>query len=688
MRTTVLASVILLGLSAAWGCSSNEDASVGSDDDAARATLSSAQRIGFDALVRATGETWAVRAHDEHKTPMHLASARTGKRVLAPGADVVATTHSILTEAKSLFRMRDPRAELQLERADADALGMTHARFQQMTHGIPVVGAELAAHYDREGHLASIQANYVADLEGLDLTPTISAPAARAAATADFVQAMPEIDASEVMARATMDEGRLVVFALGGHAPRLAYEHRLRAVFGAHPAIWVTTIDARTGAILDRYDNLQTITGSSPGVLGDAKTFEVTASGTGYVMVDSSGGSPIRTYTAATQEVTPGSAVGSTLLTRWDTGVTGAGAAVDAHAYAAVVHKYYKERHQRNAIDGLGGAMESTVHFGVAYDNAFWDGSGMSYGDGGQVFRPLSAGLDVVAHEFSHGVTERTSNLRYQNQSGALNEAFSDIISAYVEHYAKPDATKNWLLGENVSRQGGPLRDMKTPANGDQPAAMNQYRNTTQDNGGVHINSGIINNAAFLMTMGGVNPATKIAVKYGIGWEKAEKLWYRANTKYFLATTNFAQAALATKEAAKDVALTANEIAIVDCAWKAVGIGTGACATLVDPQSSAPSPTAGDAGADASGTDGEEDLGGDEGDIGDDEAPTTTTKTKKKRTVAMPSSGCNAGAGGAGAGDIEALVGLVIAFGVVGRRRAKVGRNDGRATVRHDRHSK
>src|SRR6185295_2487257 len=177
--------------------------------------------------------------------------------------------------------------------------------------------------------------------------------------------------------------------------------------------------------------------------------------------------------------------------------------------------------------------------------------------------------------------------LRYQNQSGALNEAVSDIFGAFIEHVAKPDATKNWIIGEAIAK-GSAIRSMSNPAAGGQPAHMQQYRQTQQDNGGVHINSGIVNNAAYLMTAGGKNPVSNVEVKYGIGWEKSEKLWYRANTKYFLATTSFGGAAQGVLAAAKDLGLTANEQAIVDCAFKATGIAQGTCSTIVDPQSTTP----------------------------------------------------------------------------------------------------
>src|SRR5207302_750617 len=135
-----------------------------------------------------------------------------------------------------------------------------------------------------------------------------------------------------------------------------------------------------------RYNNLQTIEGSGAGVLGDTKKLQVTASGGGFTMADTSRGVSIQTFTANGGQVGPSqgaTAVTSSTLTSWDTG-TGAGAAVDAHFYAGVVFDYYKTVHARNAIDGKGGAMLSTAHYGQAYDNAFWDGTGMSYGDGGQ----------------------------------------------------------------------------------------------------------------------------------------------------------------------------------------------------------------------------------------------------------------------------------------------------------------
>ena len=572
--------------------------------------------------------------------------------MLATGAHAAMVTLSVLAENKALFRMRDPALELGLPRTETDELGMTHARFQQMVRGVPVAGAELMAHYDAAGRLTSIDANYVAELDAVDVNPAFSASDALSMVRADIL-------ARSVVAEASLEtvEEKLVVYASNENLtrPTLAYQYKVRAMAAAAPAIWVVTVDAKTGDILHRYNNLQTVEGQGNGVLGDTKQFQVSTGNGAFVMTDASSGAQIRTLTAAQQQVR-GTAVTSQSQNSWDTGVPGAGAAVDAHFNAAAVYKYYKDKHGRNAIDGAGGPLISTVHFGQAYDNAAWDSTGMLYGDGGQMFRPLSVSIDVVGHEFTHGVIEKTSNLVYENQPGALNEAVADIFGAFIEHELKPDPVNNWKLGETVVKSGGPLRDMKNPGavSQAQPSHMSRFVNTQQDNGGVHINSGIINNAAFLMTVGGVNPVSKVEVAFGIGWEKSEKLWYRANARYFMETTNFGQAAQGVLQAAKDIGLTENETNIVECAFKATGIAQGACADLVDPQSGVPGMPGSDddeIGSSAGADDGE-------GDDGEDEEVVAKPK-KPRRLVTQTTSGCNAAGGSAVLGGTLALVAVV-----------------------------
>lgn len=620
---------------------------------------SETQNDAVASLERESGATWSLAIDGRFE---HLGSSRSGNAVLVPGASAAQATLRFLGRHKDVFAMRAPDAELTLEKEEIDELGMAHARFQQVAHGVPVVGAELAAHFDAAGRVSAIDTTYVSGLESVDLEPKLGAAAVAASVTSSVLAGAKGAVAAEDL---ETTPPRLVVYALGAGAARLAYEVTVRAIAGDEPAIWVTTIDAKTGDVLDRYDNLQTVTGNGVGVLGDAKPVEVAQSGGAYVMTDAAGGVPIRTYTARNQQTVPGTQVTSANVNAWDTGVPGAGAAVDAHVYAGLVFKYYKEKHARNAIDGNGGAMISTAHFGQSYDNAFWDGRGMSYGDGGTAFRPLSAGLDVVAHEFTHGITERTSQLRYQNQSGALNEAVSDIFGAFIEHQAKPDATRNWIMGEAIAK-GGAIRNLATPSQGGQPAHMQQYRQTQQDNGGVHINSGIVNNAAYLMTVGGKNPFSNVEVKYGIGWEKSEKLWYRANTRYFVSTTNFGGAAQGVLAAAKDLAFTPNEQNIVDCAFKATGIIPGTCATIVSPQS-----TATPGSTDDPSTPGTE-PGGAAGDDSATEEEAPAAPAKRKRLIVTEESACSVSSpGGSATNDTIALLLAAVSALALGRRRGR-----------------
>ncbi len=200
----------------------------------------------------------------------------------------------------------------------------------------------------------------------------------------------------------------------------------------------------------------------------------------------------------------------------------------EAYDGFGATYKLYWDVYGRNSIDNAGMPILGLVHYAVNYANAFWDGQGhMFFGDGdGQLFTRLTASLDVIGHELTHGVTQYEANLVYQGQSGALNESMSDVFGSLVKQYAKKQtaATADWLIGNDVV---GPalqpaLRSMKAPGTANQydkqPATMDKYVNTAADNGGVHVNSGIPNHAFYLA-------ATAIG---GNAWEKAGRIWYDA----------------------------------------------------------------------------------------------------------------------------------------------------------------
>ncbi len=261
---------------------------------------------------------------------------------------------------------------------------------------------------------------------------------------------------------------------------------------------------------------------------------------------------------------------------------TGDPAADEAYEGAGFTYDLYWEIYQRNSVDGNGLTLDSTVHYQQNYDNAFWNGQQMVYGDGdGQIFNRFTIALDVIGHELTHGVTQYTSNLNYQGQSGALNESFSDVFGSLVKQrrLGQTAAQADWLIGQGLFTSkvnGVALRSMKAPGTAyddpvlgkdPQPGDMAHYVNTSQDNGGVHINSGIPNHAFYLM-------ATAIG---GNAWEKAGMIWYVAARDKFNSNTDFQGAAdLTTQVAGQLYGQGGAEQLAVQNAWVSVGITPGA----------------------------------------------------------------------------------------------------------------
>ncbi len=656
------------------------------------------QAKALELLAQEGTAAWKYEAH-EHFTSLSHLEGRSAP-FMARGMSGKDATLAFLGKYRALYKMVDPMTELTLLRDERDELLNTHVRMQQVVEGIQVRGGELIAHFDKEGALTSLDANFATGLDGINKSPTLRAEQATALATRDLMLEVPELDAAKLDPR----ENGLRIYAPGDRAPTLAYHLRIRGDAPNRPVLMDYMIDAHTGLVLEKYNDIETITATGKGTLGDTKTLQVEQSGGAFRLVDSTrapGG--ISTSSAGGSQTEPGDLVTGSDGS-FDTGGVAPGSAVDAHYYAGIVYDYYKATHTRLGIDGANSAIVSTVHYGQAYNNAFWDGTQMVYGDGdGRQFRSFTASIDVIAHELTHGVTQSTSNLIYNKQSGALNEAVSDIFGCLVTHAAKPDPVKNWQLGADLSLQNKPFRDMIHPANGQQPAAMSQYINTSTDNGGVHTNSGIVNNAMYLMTMGGTNDATKTVVPFGLGWDKAGKLWYAANTKYFMSATGFAQAAQGTLTAARDLQFTANDQNIIECAWIATGVLPGTCKTIVAdaptmPDGGGGSPAGGggagggaggggDGGASAGGgsdngsaghapsTGGTSNPGGPAGSANADEpGDGTTTGTAKAPSKAkrafIPDSGSGCSAAPRSPADPGSLLLLVAGVAIVLRRRS------------------
>ncbi|PZF56079.1 peptidase M4 family protein [Curtobacterium sp. MCSS17_008] len=261
---------------------------------------------------------------------------------------------------------------------------------------------------------------------------------------------------------------------------------------------------------------------------------------------------------------------------------TGDAAVDEAYAGLGATHAFWLDVFGRASIDGVGLPLDATVHYGQDYDNAYWDGRRMVFGDGdGEVFERFTIALDVIGHELAHGVTQYTADLTYEGQSGALNESVSDVFGSLVAQYAAGQTADqaSWLIGAGLftdAVRGVALRSMRAPGTAyddpvlgkdPQPATMADYVETTEDSGGVHLNSGIPNRAFFLA-------ATAIG---GYAWQGAGAVWWDALTS--AETTegiDFAGFARVTLDAAarrfgRD---SAQRTAVHD-AWRAVGVRSG-----------------------------------------------------------------------------------------------------------------
>jgi Zn-dependent metalloprotease len=273
---------------------------------------------------------------------------------------------------------------------------------------------------------------------------------------------------------------------------------------------------------------------------------------------------------------------------------TGDAAVDEAHDGAGATYDLYQQVYGRNSIDAEGMRIESTVHYQRGYDNAFWNGKQMVYGDGDEdlpeperLFNRFTIAIDIIGHELTHGVTQYEARLVYWDQPGALNESFSDVFGSLVKQrvLGQSAAEADWLIGEglftpNVNGQG--IRSMQAPGTAyddpvlgkdPQPAHMDDYVNTVSDNGGVHINSGIPNHAFYLA-------AREIG---GYAWEKAGQIWYVALRDKLQVRSDFQEAASLTFQVAAEMYGTGSlEQQAVRNGWAAVGIdvtepGTPGC---------------------------------------------------------------------------------------------------------------
>jgi bacillolysin len=496
------------------------------------------------------------------------------------------------------LRDRERQGALRVRQRVADIMldGREHERLEQFHRGVPVYGAGVTRQW-RNGQLETVFGRVYEDLT-VDVTPTLSAD-----------------EAARRAACSRVGRTDLVVYA-GGDSPVLTWRVPcFRPGDMSH-----VFVNASTGAVENRITRVhtQSVVGEGRGVFHDSKKMSVTRQGSRFVADDALRPPQLRTLDLqgdigrAIDVVFNGAPIRPSDIAGDTDNVWEDGAVVDAHTYIGWTYDFLFKRFGRRGLDDNNTPLLSVVHpvtqtgaltlhpdlMGFA-TNAFWcgecgpDGRGvMVFGDGipsdyiltsGQRLTYLAGSLDIAAHELAHGLTHYTSGLIYQGESGALNEAFSDIIGTSVEFYFQPPGAAvgqaDYLIGEDsltaaIDSING-ARSMAVPtAFGDPDHYSERYRGS-EDEGGVHINSGIVNHAFYLAIEGGTHRLSEVTVP-GVGAanrEQIERVFFRAFTMFLPPNATFAIARSATIQAARELygAGSAAERAVT-ASWTAVGV--------------------------------------------------------------------------------------------------------------------
>ncbi|UOQ98714.1 FG-GAP-like repeat-containing protein [Hymenobacter sp. 5317J-9] len=542
--------------------------------------------------------------------------------VVGRAAPTVEARKQVLRDALHLA----PNTDLRPTATEPDPLGFVHEQYQVYYQGVKVEHGLLRVH-SRAGKVESISGETLQPAAGLAVQPRLSEAAAlqRALAVVGARTYKWQLPAEEAVLQqqtgkptATYQpEGELVLVGdfrqpEAGRPLVLAWKFNIYAHEPVSRAWYY--VDAQTGQVVLRDAIIKHA--NAPGA-----TFATRYVGTRTSITDNTGSGYRLRETATSRGVTTlnvrkGNTFSAAVdFVDNDNNWTAAehnnanfdNAALDAHLGAQATQGYWASVHGRDSYDDRGSVLLSYVHYDetptstAGTDNAYWNGTAMLYGDGNTLFRPLTA-IDVCGHEIGHAVCEATANLVYSNESGALNEGFSDIWGACVENYFDP-AKQVYLIGEDITLPsfGLALRSMSNPNQFGQPdtyKGTNWYTGTADD-GGVHTNSGVLNYWFYLLSAGGAGTndfGTSFSVT-GISIAKAERIAYRAERFYMTPSTNYLAARQATLQAAIDLfGLGSAEATATAQAWRAVGVGTATGALEGAPTLTGFAPTSGPTG--------------------------------------------------------------------------------------------
>ncbi|HRC85041.1 MAG TPA: M4 family metallopeptidase, partial [Thermoanaerobaculia bacterium] len=416
---------------------------------------------------------------------------------------------------------------------EVDSAGASQLRLRQFANGLEVVGGDVAVSADETGHIYAVFG---------DPRPSPSVPPQPSINPQQAIQA---VMAARPLDGALPSFSRLVYFVASDQSLHLAFEIRLIGTDAGQPVEELYYVDGFSGLVIE-----------SQSVNTQALNRFIYHAGNGWFL--------------------PGAL--------WRAELWAPARDFDVNTnfnYLGGTYSFYRNFFGRDSWNGRGAAINSTVHYGVGYNDAFWNGRQITFGDGDGVRTAfLARAFDLTVHEFTHGVTQTTAGLIYRGQSGALNEGTSDIMAAVATAWAAGGAIgpNVWKIGEDVYTPliaGDAARYMDNPIlspTGGRDWYPTRYTGA-QDNGGVHWNSGIANLAFKLMVTGGRHPRLLSPVVVpALGMNLAARIWYRALTRYLPANATFRTARYATARAAFDLTRNNAVSNAVHRAWDAVGV--------------------------------------------------------------------------------------------------------------------
>jgi bacillolysin len=543
--------------------------------------VSARQLLNFQKLNENSNLSAKIHWHENNGTPMFI-DRKSAKPVSLSKSNATLDTKkslakNFLNQYKDLLKLNNPDEELVLNKTDIEDNGTTHLKYLQYYKGIKVWGKDLFIHLDGSGYIESINGRHEPTPEEItDISYQVSSENA-------LLKVKNDLGSSGKFFE--QKDGEKVIYYDQQSKPHLAWFIEIRPDLQKD---YYYFVDALSGEIIHKYDNTKyegPTTGKGTDLLNQVRDLNIYRYGQTYYMFDLSksmydsakssipydisGG--IVVLDAKNQEISPTtelSFASSTDSSQWPANYA------SLSFWGSTLYDFYKNEYNRNGLDDNGATAYYTANVSTGFCNAFWNGYGCYFGNGDSLqWKDMSRGLDIVGHEYGHGIVQNTANLLYEYQSGALNETYADWSGFMAENYFEGN-NGDWTIGEDVSAVSGKcLRSLENPASDVvsmvQAKTMNEFKDVdiTNDNGGVHYNSGITNRAFFLIAkeIGDGDEA--------LGRERMGQVMYRALTKYLTQGSKFIDFRLAMIQSTTD--LFPDQVSHVTAVFENVGISDG-----------------------------------------------------------------------------------------------------------------